>query len=524
MTGPRLALVSVSDKSGLGEFCQVLKDEHGFEFLSTGGTRELLLKAGLTVRGVADYTDFPELLDGRLKTLHPRIHGGLLGRPGLDEEALAAHDISLFGLLVVNLYPFEKTIARPDCKPAEAIEQIDIGGPAMLRAAAKNHAAVGVVSSPDDYPRVLEELRRGGGSLSDGFRLHLAQKAFALAARYDGAISNYLGGLMETDAKGATIFPRTFTFQFRKRRELRYGENPHQGAALYLPERSPPGSLAAARLLQGKALSYNNLLDVDTALKCSLSFTDPCCAIVKHANPCGVALAESSVEAYDLAYRADQESAFGGVIAFNRRLDEKTARAILERQFVEVIAAPEVAQETLAVLAAKANVRVLACGRRATGAAPELEFRRINGGLLVQDADQGAVAPEDIKLVSARRPTDSEWEDLSFAWRVVRHVRSNAIVLARGRAAVGIGGGQPSRLLSVRIALLKARAAQLDTDGAVLASDAFFPFPDGVEEAAREGIRAIIQPGGAQRDAEVIGAVNRLKLAMLFTGMRHFAH
>ncbi|ROR29589.1 bifunctional phosphoribosylaminoimidazolecarboxamide formyltransferase/IMP cyclohydrolase [Inmirania thermothiophila] len=516
----RRALVSVSDKTGLTELAAALA-RHGIEVLSTGGTARLLREAGLAVREVSEHTGFPEIMDGRVKTLHPRIHGGILGRRGVDDAVMAAHGIEPIDLVVVNLYPFEATVGRAGCTLAEAVEQIDVGGPAMIRAAAKNHAHVAVVVDPADYAAVIEELDARDGALSAATRARLAAKAFAHTARYDGAIAGYLSALAEDG--GREPFPGTLTLQFRRRQVMRYGENPHQGAAFYVAQDPPAGTVAAARQLQGKALSFNNIADADAALECVKQFGEaPACVIVKHANPCGVAVAGDLRTAYERAYRTDPESAFGGIIAFNRPLDEATARAILERQFVEVVLAPEVAPAAAEVFAAKPNVRLLACGAWPAEPPPRLDLRSVAGGLLVQDADLALHG--ELRVVTRRRPTEAEMRDLLFAWRVVKFVKSNAIVYARDGATVGVGAGQMSRVNSARIAAIKAEQAGLEVAGAVMASDAFFPFRDGIDAAAAAGIRAVIQPGGSVRDEEVVAAADEHGLAMVFTGMRHFRH
>ncbi len=519
------ALISVSDKTGIVEFARALA-ARGIEILSTGGTARLLGEAGLTVRDVSEYTGFPEMMDGRLKTLHPKVHGGLLGRRDVDAEAMAQHGIEPIDLLVVNLYPFEQTVARPGCDLATAIENIDIGGPAMLRAAAKNHAFVGVVVDAGDHARVLAELEANDGALGDALRFDLAVKAFEHTARYDGAIANHLGCLAEggRTADGAPgRFPRTLSRQYDKREDMRYGENPHQAAAFYVERAPAEPSISTARQLQGKALSFNNIADTDAALECVKSFEMPACVIVKHANPCGVAIGATIGEAYERAYRTDPTSAFGGIIAFNRTLDAATARSIVERQFVEVIIAPDIAADALAVTAAKPNVRVLACGEWAART-PALDLRSVNGGLLVQDRDIETVAPSQLRVVSRRQPDEREMADLRFAWAVVRYVKSNAIIYCRDGMTIGIGAGQMSRVYSARIAAIKAADEGLSVTGSVLASDAFFPFRDGIDAAAEVGVTAIIQPGGSVRDAEVVAAADEHQMAMVYTGMRHFRH
>ncbi|CAD7853541.1 MAG: IMP cyclohydrolase (EC 3.5.4.10) / Phosphoribosylaminoimidazolecarboxamide formyltransferase (EC 2.1.2.3) [Olavius algarvensis Gamma 1 endosymbiont] len=516
----RRALISVSDKTGIPDFAHSLAAQ-GIQLLSTGGTARLLTEQAIPVREVSDYTGFPELMAGRVKTLHPRIHGGILGRRGIDDAAMREHGIEPIDLVVVNLYPFERTVADPGCDLPTAIEDIDIGGPALLRAAAKNHAAVTVVVDPADYPRVLSEMAATGGALSDATRFDLAVKAFEHTARYDGAIANYLGRRVE--ARDTAGFPRTLNMQFQHRQAMRYGENPHQQAAFFV-ERDPSGaSVATARQLQGKALSYNNIADTDAALECIKQFDErPACVIVKHANPCGVALGTSLREAYERAFATDPESAFGGIIAVNGELDETTAKAILERQFVEVIIAPGVAPAAATAIGAKKNVRLLACGQWTGATDPRTEFKRVDGGLLVQEADQSLT--HELEVATKRAPTDQEQEDLLFTWRVAKYVKSNAIVYGRAGMTIGVGAGQMSRVNSARIATIKAEQAGLEVAGSVMASDAFFPFRDGIDQAAATGIRAVIQPGGSLRDEEVIAAADEHGMAMIFTGMRHFRH
>ena len=512
------ALISVSDKNGVLDFARAL-GELGVELLSNGGTAKLLLEAGLKVTDVSEHTGFPEMMDGRVKTLHPKVHGGLLGRRGTDDQVMQEHGIAPIDLLAVNLYPFEATVARSNVTYGEAIENIDVGGPAMLRAAAKNHAAVTVLVDSADYARVLAQLR-ATGEVNDALRAELAAKAFAHTAAYDGAIANYLTA---RDAKGERQrFPATYTAQFHKLYDLRYGENPHQHAAFYAEESPAPGTLAAARQLQGKELSFNNIADADAALNCVLSFDTCACVIVKHANPCGVALGSTPQLAYERAYSVDKESAFGGIIAFNRPLDAATAAKILDNQFVEVIVAPEIEPAALKALSAKPNVRALAVG----AAAPPkqvLDYKRVSGGLLLQDADAGSQLPK-FEVVTQLAPTPEQMADLAFAWRVVKYVKSNAIVYARGGLSLGIGAGQPSRIMSARIAAIKAGEAKFEVRGSVMASDAFLPFRDSVGVAAHAGVSAIIQPGGSVRDKEVIAAADDSKIAMVFTGMRHFRH
>ena len=513
------ALISVSDKAGIAEFAKQLHEQFGVEILSTGGTAKLLAEAGIPVVEVSGYTGFPEMMDGRVKTLHPKIHGGLLGRRGTDDAVMQEHDIPPIDMVVVNLYPFQATVAKPDCDLPTAIENIDIGGPTMLRAAAKNHAAVTVVVNSDDYVRVLEEMSANGGAVSDATRYDLAVKTFEHTAAYDGAIANYLGATAIDGTREA--LPRTFNSQFHKVQAMRYGENPHQNAAFYIEAGQTEASVASARQLQGKELSFNNIADTDAALECVKQFDTPACVIVKHANPCGVAVAENLLLAYDRAYATDPESAFGGIIAFNYELDGETARAIVERQFVEVIIAPEVTLEASEAISAKKNVRLLECGEF-NQAQARLDFKRVNGGLLVQDADLALY--DDLKVVTKRQPTEQEMGDLLFSWQVAKFVKSNAIVYARELMTVGVGAGQMSRVNSARIAAIKAEHAGLPVEGSVMASDAFFPFRDGLDQAAEAGISAVIQPGGSMRDEEVIAAADEHGMAMVFTGMRHFRH
>ena len=527
MTKIRRALLSVSDKTGVADLARQLH-ELGVELLSTGGTAGQLRQAGLPVREVASYTGFPEIMDGRVKTLHPKVHGGLLGRRGPDDEVMREHGIEPIDLLVVNLYPFAATIARPGCSYDDAVENIDIGGPAMLRAAAKNHAHVAVLVDPADYRRVLDEIRDGAG-LSFATRQRLAAKAFAHTAAYDAMVAEYLtkevpGTAPRAEAVPGTAYPQTLLLHFEKKLDLRYGENPHQSAAFYADPSAPGASVATARQLQGKELSFNNIADADTALECVRHFEQPACVIVKHANPCGVALAPTAAEAYDRAYKTDPTSAFGGIIAFNRSLDAATTQAILDRQFVEVIIAPEVQADARALLATKPNLRVLETGDLGRRVASRADLRSVAGGLLLQSHDAGSISGTGLRIVTRRQPSEEETEDLLFTWRVCKYVKSNAIVYARGRMTLGVGAGQMSRVVSSRIAAMKAREEGLDIEGAVMASDAFFPFRDGLDVAAEFGIRAVIQPGGSMRDAEVIAAADEHGMAMVFTGMRHFRH
>ena len=516
------ALISVSDKTGVVELARQLAAQ-GVEILSTGGTAKLLRDNSIPVRDVSDYTGFPEMMDGRIKTLHPKIHGGLLARRGIDDAVMAQHGIVAIDLVVVNLYPFAQTVARPDCDLATAIENIDIGGPTMLRAAAKNHAAVTVVVDSADYTPVLGEMRANLGAVDPATRFRLAMKAFEHTAQYDGAIANYLGTITESGDRRR--FPHTYNHQFIKAQDLRYGENPHQQAAFYVERQPAEAGIATARQLQGKELSFNNIADTDAALECIKCFDEgPACVIVKHANPCGVAVGQSLLEAYDRAYQTDPTSAFGGIIAFNQTLDAKTAGAVIERQFVEVIIAPAIAEDALPLLAAKKNVRVLSCGQWAADRIPQLDYKRVSGGLLVQDRDNGMVNRAALKVVTRRAPSETELRDLLFAWRVAKFVKSNAIVYARDAMTIGVGAGQMSRVYSARIAAIKAADAGLLVQGSVMASDAFFPFRDGLDSAAEVGITAVIQPGGSMRDDEVIAAADQHGIAMVFTGMRHFRH
>ncbi|MGL6160497.1 bifunctional phosphoribosylaminoimidazolecarboxamide formyltransferase/IMP cyclohydrolase [Microbulbifer sp.] len=532
MTKPiRRALVSVSDKTGIVDFARQLADM-GVEILSTGGTFRQLQEAGIAVTEVSDYTGFPEMMDGRVKTLHPKVHGGILGRRGTDDAVMDEHGIRPIDMVVVNLYPFAQTVAKPDCTLADAIENIDIGGPTMVRAAAKNHKDVAIAVNAGDYDGIISEMRSNNGALSQASRFDLAVKAFEHTAGYDGAIANYLGTITgSTEDSGRQTFPRTFNSQFIKKLDLRYGENPHQRSAFYAEANPVEAGIATAAQLQGKELSYNNIADTDAALECVKSFNEPACVIVKHANPCGVAIAANIGEAYELAYATDNESAFGGIIAFNRELDGATAKAIVERQFVEVIIAPSVSEEARAAVAEKKNVRLLACGQwgGACGQLGEqrvaaLDYKRVNGGLLVQDRDDGFVAESDLRIVSKRRPSEEEIRDLLFTWKVAKYVKSNAIVYGKDGRTIGVGAGQMSRVNSARIAAIKAEHAGLEVKGSVMASDAFFPFRDGIDNAAAVGIVAVIQPGGSMRDEEVIAAADEHDMAMVFTGMRHFRH
>lgn len=513
------ALISVSDKTGIVEFAQALAAK-GVELLSTGGTYKLLKDSNIAVTEVSDYTGFPEMMAGRVKTLHPKVHGGILARRGVDEAVMADHGIKPIDLVVVNLYPFENTVANPDCSLEDAIENIDIGGPTMVRAAAKNHNDVTIVVNASRYQTILAEIEAEGG-ISYKTRFNLAIEAYEHTASYDGAIANYFGRLVEG---GSEDFSRTFNSQFIKTQEMRYGENPHQKAAFYVEKNPAQGSIATATQLQGKELSYNNIADTDAALETVKQFEQPACVIVKHANPCGVAVDEDILSAYDKAFETDTESAFGGIIAFNRELDAATAEAIVARQFVEVIIAPSASTAAIEAVSAKKNVRLLVTGEWQGSSAAGLDYKRVNGGLLVQDRDNGMIGLDDLKVVTKRQPTEEELSDLLFAWKTAKMVKSNAIVYAKGGRTIGVGAGQMSRVNSARIAGIKAEHAGLEVPGSVMASDAFFPFRDGLDNAAAAGIKAVIQPGGSMRDEEVIAAADEAGIAMVFTGMRHFRH
>ena len=511
------ALISVSNKTGIVDFCRQLT-KLGIDILSTGGTAKLLAEHAIEVTEVSDYTGFPEMMDGRVKTLHPKVHGGILGRRGIDDEVMAKNAILPIDMVVVNLYPFEETIAKPGCDLATAIENIDIGGPTMIRAAAKNHADITVIVDPADYQATLKELISANNVMSSATRFAYALKSFQHTANYDTAISSYLAKINHQG------FPETLNLQFKQKQVMRYGENPHQQAAFYTEKNPAIGTIAAATQLQGKELSYNNIADADAALECVKSFDEAAtCVIVKHANPCGVALADTILEAYNLAYATDPTSAFGGIIAFNQELDEVTAQTIIDRQFVEVIIAPRISDSAKTVLATKKNLRVLECGLWETSE-PTLDFKRVVSGLLVQDNDLGSITAEQVKVVSKRAPTANELDDLLFAWKVAKFVKSNAIVYCKNRQTIGVGAGQMSRVYSAKVAGIKAADENLEVKGSVMASDAFFPFRDGIDFAAQAGISAIIQPGGSVRDEEVIAAADENDIAMVFTGMRHFRH
>jgi phosphoribosylaminoimidazolecarboxamide formyltransferase/IMP cyclohydrolase len=508
------ALISVSDKTGIIEFARFLANQN-IEILSTGGTAKLLINNGINAIEVSDYTGFPEMMAGRVKTLNPKIHGGILARRGLDEAVMAQNNIHPIDLVVVNLYPFQSTIAKDDCTLDEAIENIDIGGPAMLRSSAKNHASVTVLVDANDYQMVKQEIEKNQNTCLET-RQKLALKTFEHTAQYDGAIANYLG-------KQADGFSNTLNVQFHKIQSMRYGENPHQQAAFYQEANITQACVAASKQLQGKAMSFNNMADADAALECVREFSEPACVIVKHANPCGVAVRDNIHAAYLDAFKTDPTSAFGGIIAFNRPLDKITAQAIVDKQFVEVIIAPDVDKEAQTILTTKKNARVLVCGTLQKSS-PSLDYKRVNGGILVQDKDLGTITEAEITCVSKLMPTQVQVQDLLFAWQVAKNVKSNAIVYAKNKMTIGVGAGQMSRVYSAKIAGIKAADEGLIVEGSVMASDAFFPFRDGIDAAAAAGIKAIIQPGGSMRDNEVIEAANEHGIAMVFTGMRHFKH
>jgi phosphoribosylaminoimidazolecarboxamide formyltransferase / IMP cyclohydrolase len=514
------ALISVSDKTGILEFGKALAALN-IEILSTGGTAKLFSDNQIPVTEVSSYTGFPEMMDGRIKTLHPKIHGGILARRGTDEAIMQQHGIQAIDLLVVNLYPFEQTVANPECLLTDAIENIDIGGPTMLRAAAKNHNDVTVIVEPGDYPKVLAQLESQQGT-DYQLRYQLAWKTFAHTAQYDGMISNYLGQRLE-NIDQPEAFPESFSVQYKKAQTMRYGENPHQAAAFYVDAAPEEASVATATQFQGKELSFNNVADTDAALECVKQFEQPACVIVKHANPCGVAVADNIQTAYQRAFQTDPTSAFGGIIAFNRQLDHETAKLIVNQQFVEVIIAPDVSERAKLVIAEKKNIRLLACGKWQNSVAA-WDFKKVNGGLLVQDRDLGVICANDLTIVSKVKPSTRQIEDLLFCWKVAKSVKSNAIVYANQLQTIGVGAGQMSRVYSAKVAGIKAADEGLVVQGCVMASDAFFPFRDGIDAAAEAGISAIIQPGGSMRDQEVIDAANEHGMAMVFTGMRHFKH
>jgi len=520
------ALISVSDKTGIVEFAQQLA-AHDVEILSTGGTFRLLTENGVAAIEVSDYTGFPEMMDGRVKTLHPKIHGGILGRRGKDEAVMKEHGINEIDMVVVNLYPFKATVADPSCDLPTAIENIDIGGPTMVRSAAKNHKDVNIVVNASDYATVLDEMKANDGCTSYETRYDLMVKAFEHTGQYDGMIANHFGARPSTFAPGENAerdFPNTYNVQYTKTQDMRYGENPHQKAAFYVEAEKGEASVATAKQLQGKELSFNNVADTDSALETVKQFDEPTCVIVKHANPCGVAVAVDIKTAYELAFATDPESAFGGIIAFNRELDAATAQAIVDKQFAEVIIAPSVSVEAVEIIKAKKNLRLLACGEWGTDRPVSLDYKRVNGGLLIQQKDNGMISKDDLKVVTKVAPTDAQLDELMFAWKVAKMVKSNAIIYAKDGQTIGVGAGQMSRINSARIAGIKAEHAGLEVVGSVMASDAFFPFRDGIDNAAKAGISAVIQPGGSMRDEEVIAAADEAGMAMVFTGMRHFRH
>ena len=508
------ALISVSDKSGIAEFAKSLSLLN-IEIVSTGGTAKLLQANNIPVTEVSDFTSYPEMMDGRVKTLNPKIHGGILARRGKDEEVMLNNEIKPIDLVVVNLYPFQQTVENPESSEEDIIENIDIGGPAMLRSSAKNHISVTVVVDTSDYKVVLDEITKNGDT-SLATRKSLALKTFEHTAQYDGAIANYLGKMDDG-------FSNTMNLQFVKSQAMRYGENPHQSAAFYKEANLLEASVSSSHQIQGKPLSYNNLADADAALECVRDFEEPSCVIIKHANPCGVATRSNIFDAYQSAYLTDPTSAFGGIIAFNRELDKETAQSIIEKQFVEVIIAPKINDSAKNVLLSKENVRVLECGDLKK-AEPAFDYKKISGGLLIQDKDLIELNSDDMKCVSSNQPSDSQVKDLLFAWKVAKYVKSNAIVYAKNQMTIGIGAGQMSRIYSAKIAGIKAADESLEVKGSVMASDAFFPFRDGIDAAAQAGIKAIIHPGGSMRDDEVIAAANEHNIAMIFTGIRHFKH
>ncbi len=528
------ALLSVSDKTGIVDFARSLSHK-GVDLLSTGGTAKLLADNGIPVTEVSDYTGHPEIMDGRVKTLHPKVHGGILARRGMDEAVMVENGISAIDMVVVNLYPFANAVSDENCTLENAIENIDIGGPTMVRAAAKNHKDVTIVVNASDYERVIDEMNSNDDSLTYQTRFDLAIAAYEHTASYDGMIANYFGKMLPAYGEKAAAsldndlpnekikFPRTFNSQFIKTQDLRYGENSHQEAAFYKEANPEEASISTAIQLQGKALSYNNIADTDAALECVKEFDEPACVIVKHANPCGVAIGDNVLAAYEGAYKTDPTSAFGGIIAFNRELDANTAEAIISRQFVEVIIAPSISDAAAQIIAAKPNLRLLECGQWSTQTTG-FDYKRVNGGLLIQDRDQGKVASDDLKVVTKRQPTSDEMRDLQFCWKVAKYVKSNAIVYVKNSMTIGVGAGQMSRVYSAKVAGIKAADENLEVKGSVMASDAFFPFRDGLDAAADAGITAVIQPGGSMRDNEVIAAADEHNIAMVFTGMRHFRH
>lgn len=513
------ALISVSNKNGIVEFAKQLQ-QFKVEILSTGGTAKILRDHDIAVIDVSDYTQQPEMMEGRVKTLHPKIHGGLLGRPGIDDDVMRECDINPIDMVVVNLYPFRETVAKPDCDLADAIENIDIGGPTMIRSAAKNYSNVAVVVDPNDYAQIINELNNNDQQISLATRFSLAQKAFAHTASYDAAISNYLG-CIQTESS----FPTTFSTQYELKEMLRYGENSHQKSAFYTAEQQNEHSISTAKQLHGKALSYNNIADTDAALECVKQFTaQPACVIVKHANPCGVAEACDQLTAYKNAFATDKTSAFGGIIAFNTALEVNTAEMIINNQFVEVIIAPIITLEALNIIRQKKNIRVLECGELPKQLTAEFDYKKVTGGLLVQDKDIAPLHIDELTIVTHTQPTEQQMKDCLFAWKVCQFVKSNAIIYAHNKMTIGIGAGQMSRVISAKIAALKAEEEGLHVAGSVMASDAFFPFRDGIDAAANAGVSCVIQPGGSIRDQEIIDAANDVGMAMIFTGIRHFRH
>ena len=511
------ALISVSNKTGIVRLCASLFNDFGIEIISTGGTLKTLLEAKIKATDIASYTGFPEIMDGRVKTLHPKVHGGILARRNQDKKIMEENNILPIDLVIVNLYPFIETISKENVNLAEAIENIDIGGPSMVRSAAKNNKYVGVIVDPDDYLLIIEEMKKNGGSLSQKTRSSLATKAFTHTANYDTVISGYLSSLYEED------FPERIFAKYKKKEIMRYGENPHQKAAFYIDTSKKGNGVGNAIQLQGKQLSYNNIADTDTAIECVSSFEDPTCVIIKHANPCGVATDDDITKAYQKAFLADSTSAFGGIIALNRKLEEKTAQQIIDNQFVEVIIAPGISSSAQGVLSAKENIRVLEMDK-INALSPRMKFLSVTDGLLIQEADDGSMLEKDLKVVSSREPSTEEIQDCLFAWKVCKFVKSNAIVYAKDKQTIGVGAGQTSRIDSAQIAASKAKERVFKTQGCSMASDAFFPFRDGIDVAASVGITSIIQPGGSIKDDEVIKAANEADIAMIFTGMRHFRH
>ena len=511
------ALVSVSDKDGIVDFCSSLSDDFGIEIISTGGTLKTLLDAGINAIDISKHTGFPEMMDGRVKTLHPKVHGGILARRDIDQQVMLENEIKEIDLVIVNLYPFIETIAKENTTLETAIENIDIGGPSMIRSAAKNNLYVGVVVESNDYEKILQEIKANDGSLTLDTRRNLAAKAFSHTANYDSAISDYLN-------RKQTTKPEYLFGRYQLKQELRYGENPHQSAAFYINTSQSEGSnVSSAEQIQGKELSYNNIADTDAAYECVKVFSEPACVIVKHANPCGIALGSNIREAYEKAFASDETSAFGGIIAFNRSLDKSTTDKIIENQFVEVIIAPGVDHQAREILSKKENVRLLDT-KELGEPAKEPKILSVNGGLLIQDNDLAVITSEDLEVVSERKPSKDEIDNCLFAWKVCKFVKSNAIVYTKDNQTIGIGAGQMSRVDSAQIAASKAVERGFETQGCSMASDAFFPFRDGIDAAAKIGITSVIQPGGSMRDQEVIDAANEAGMAMLFTGVRHFRH